>query len=48
MKFFALLALAQADEIAEFDTKCTNIGGTCLNWDHYKCTAGWETGQYYY
>merc|ERR1711970_479911 len=46
MKFFALLALAQAndDDVAEFDTKCTNIGGTCLNWDHYKCTAGWESG----
>ena len=26
------------------DTQCTRIGGTCLNWDYYYCTAGWETG----
>ena len=26
------------------DTQCTRIGGTCLNWDYYLCTAGWETG----
>ena len=26
------------------DTQCTRIGGTCLNWDYYICTAGWETG----
>ena len=26
------------------DTECTRIGGTCLNWDYYICTAGWETG----
>ena len=46
MKFFALLTLAQAaDEVSEFDAKCTAIGGTCLNWDHYKCTAGWESGK---
>ena len=26
------------------DSKCIAKGGQCLNWDYYKCTAGWETG----
>merc|ERR1712137_1502319 len=32
------------EDISEYDTQCTRIGGTCLNWDYYLCTAGWETG----
>ena len=26
------------------DRQCEAIGGDCLNWDWYFCTAGWETG----
>merc|ERR1712133_114730 len=43
---FASAALASgiSEDISTYDTQCTRIGGTCLNWDYYLCTAGWETG----
>jgi len=43
---FASAAFASeiSEDISTYDTQCTRIGGTCLNWDYYLCTAGWETG----
>lgn len=35
-------ALAVEAEIK--DAACEARGGTCLNWKHYKCTAGYEQG----
>merc|ERR1712131_341057 len=34
---FASAAFASeiTEDISEYDTQCTRIGGTCLNWDYY-------------
>lgn len=46
MKLSLLFASAAwaSDNAAPADAACDRIGGTCLNWDYYLCTAGWETG----
>ncbi|KAI8520535.1 hypothetical protein Bbelb_002890 [Branchiostoma belcheri] len=30
--------------VVSADSACDNIGGTCLDWRYYKCTAGYEIG----
>lgn len=27
------------------DSGCDALGGTCLDWQDYICTAGWATGE---
>ena len=46
MKISCLIvgAFAFDDDVAVTDAACDRIGGSCLNWDYYLCTAGWETG----
>ena len=44
--FILLFPVALTKDIFNDDSEyqCERIGGTCLNWDYYLCTAGWETG----
>ena len=45
MFLFAGLAIGIfASDVELADSKCEAKGGTCLNWKHYKCTAGYEQG----
>merc|ERR1711953_1105764 len=40
----AFSSQSNGENIAPMDAACDRIGGSCLNWDYYLCTAGWETG----